>query len=159
MDSPKSWLTTPIKLTLPNGPSFTLAFGVVWSILTAPSATSILAIAGIGAQVTYRALQGIDQSTEVIIPKSIRSHYEAFILATYEELKNRFPNEESLLIDFSYNMLRQREATRADMAHFASFMLGETIGTEAWRKRVDRWAERQGLPKVEQYKRKSNELA
>ncbi len=70
------------------------------------------------------------------------------------------PTAEDLLLRVSYDGLRKRLLTRASAAALATEMLqrskskqSKPIGTEAWRKRVDRFAEREGLAKVEQYKR------
>jgi hypothetical protein len=59
------------------------------------------------------------------------------------------------LLEASYYALRAKTWTRAEAADIAATMLGREITTEAWRKAVDRWAEKQGLPKVEIYKRKA----
>ena len=54
----------------------------------------------------------------------------------------------------SYWELQRKETTRDEAAQRASAFLETPISTDAWRKRVDRWAEDQGLPALGQTKRR-----
>jgi len=62
-------------------------------------------------------------------------------------------NLEEFAIATAYILLRQNKITRDLAAFQAQSLLGREISTDTWRKRVDRWAERRGLPRVELYKR------
>ena len=79
-----------------------------------------------------------------------------------QALKNdraKLTNEEHVFLAQSYEHLKSKDWTRAQAAAFASTMLGRAIGIEAWRKRVDRWAEDQGLPAIGQTKRRRRNLS
>ncbi len=67
--------------------------------------------------------------------------------------KEHFKDDEDLLLRATYTMLKNGFMSRSEAVDFANQMLGKNFTTDAWRKRVDRWAEHEGLPKVEQYKR------
>jgi hypothetical protein len=74
--------------------------------------------------------------------------------------KNRWESDEDLAISFCYSMLHERLITRATAAAIAPFLLTDkeppagwdslagSIKTDAWRLRVDRWADRHGLEPV-----------
>ncbi len=69
-----------------------------------------------------------------------------------------FPNEawqtdEDPVLSITYHLLRSRQITYTQAAAIASELLGQAIKPEAWRKRVDRWRNDRGLPKVGQRKR------
>jgi hypothetical protein len=53
----------------------------------------------------------------------------------------------------SYTWLLEKQINRKQAARYASDVLGREISTDTWRKRVDRWAEKQHFPRVEIYKR------
>ncbi len=55
-----------------------------------------------------------------------------------------------LALQHTYRMLYERQITREQAAHLAASWINKPVTTEAWRKRVDRWAEDQGKPKIEQ---------
>ena len=63
---------------------------------------------------------------------------------------------EAFVLWRSYTWLLDKQINRKQAARYASDVLGREISTDTWRKRVDRWAEKQGFPRVEIYKR-SNE--
>ena len=68
-------------------------------------------------------------------------------------LKHR-PDHEADALKWSYNLLQNVKITRREAARFASEVLGYTVPEDSWRKRVDEWARKQGLPKVDLYKRR-----
>ncbi len=74
-----------------------------------------------------------------------------------KEITEDQPEKEDDVLRFSYVLLRKRRITRAEAASIATRLLGreEPINVDAWRSRVDRWAERQKpkLPPVEIRKR------
>ena len=53
-----------------------------------------------------------------------------------------------LALAISYEQLRHRQLTHAQAATFATALLDKPVKETAWRKRVDRWAAKQGLPPV-----------
>jgi hypothetical protein len=61
---------------------------------------------------------------------------------------------EERVLDFTYQWMRTKAMTREMAAFFASSQLGY-ISTDAWRKKVDRWAKSNGYPALGQTKRKS----
>ena len=54
-----------------------------------------------------------------------------------------------LALAISYEQLRHERLTPEQAAMFAGALAGKRISGTAWRKQVDRWAARQGLPPVE----------
>ncbi len=64
------------------------------------------------------------------------------------------PDEEAVL-GFTYMLLKVRQITHTEAAATATVLLSAQpkITPNAWRKRVDRWAKRNGLAAVEQRKR------
>jgi len=60
---------------------------------------------------------------------------------------------EDRVIDFTYQWMRRKAMTREMAAFFASKQLG-FITTDAWRKKVDRWAKSNGYPALGQTKRR-----
>jgi len=74
--------------------------------------------------------------------------------------KNRWSNEEDIALSFCYCMLRERLMTRKIAAGLAPILLTDdepssgwdsltgSISVDAWRLRVDRWAERHKLDPV-----------
>jgi hypothetical protein len=87
--------------------------------------------------------------------------YQAFetILRETESRIKDLPDSEDNVLWYSYEMLDQKKLTRERAAKIASGMLGKTFTTEAWRKRVDRWAEAQGHPPLGQTKRRPRKLS
>jgi hypothetical protein len=69
-----------------------------------------------------------------------------------------FDREEIMLVS-SYWALRQKHLTREQVAQEASTFLGKRLSTDAWRKRVDRWAEEQGYEAIGQTKRRPRKLS
>ena len=67
---------------------------------------------------------------------------------------DEWTDNEDMLLDQSYVALEQGRWTRARAANIAQTVLKKPLSTEAWRKRVDRWAEKQGLPPLGQTKRR-----
>jgi hypothetical protein len=72
----------------------------------------------------------------------------------YNTLGSVFSSPEDMLLNFSYALLQTRQITREYAASMASRALGREMSTTAWRKRVDRYAEAQGLPPLGQTKRR-----
>ncbi len=57
------------------------------------------------------------------------------------------PKDRALAL--TYHLLRSRSISHARAAEIASQLLGAEFSTEAWRRRVERWARKHNLPKVE----------
>lgn len=66
---------------------------------------------------------------------------------------------EELLLRRTYELLRDKRITRDGAATLASALFGLPITTDAFRKRVDRWAETHGLPPLGQTKRRPRKLS
>lgn len=64
----------------------------------------------------------------------------------------RWDDLEDRVIDFTYQWMLHRRMTRQMAAKFASSKLGH-VSTDAWRKKVDRWARVHGYPPLGQTKR------
>ena len=73
--------------------------------------------------------------------------------------RGKLAEQEYEMLNLSYHALLNKEQTRAEVAEFASIMLGHSVSTDAWRKAVDRWAEREGLPPLGQTKRRPRKLS
>ncbi len=58
-----------------------------------------------------------------------------------------------LALTRSYFLLYNNAITREQAADLASDIMKKRVSVESWRKRVDRWAEEQGYPKVQRRKR------
>lgn len=67
------------------------------------------------------------------------------------------PDNETDVVLLTYDLLSDRAISRDEAADLASDLLGRPIKSDAWRKRVDRFAEAHGLPKIEAYKRRRGE--
>ena len=67
---------------------------------------------------------------------------------------DKWETEEDQLLSLCYWLLKNKTFSREQAARFASARLPKPVDKDAWRKRVDRWAEAKGLPKVEQRKQK-----
>lgn len=57
------------------------------------------------------------------------------------------------VLGFTYALLRKQDLRPPEAAAFASGILHKPFTTEAWRRRVERWARANNLPQVEQRKR------
>jgi hypothetical protein len=75
----------------------------------------------------------------------------AYLRKMLEALKaygDRFSNRNEYVLALSYDLLSRREWTRDQALRFAQNMLDPTISADAWRRRVDRWAGREGKPAI-----------
>ena len=57
------------------------------------------------------------------------------------------PEERALVV--TYSLLRSKAVSHEHAANIASTMLGKTYSAEAWRKKLERWAQKHELPKIE----------
>jgi hypothetical protein len=57
-------------------------------------------------------------------------------------------NPELTALNFSYELLQGLKISREAAAKFASDILGKEVPPDSWRKRVDKFADDRGLPKV-----------
>jgi hypothetical protein len=69
-------------------------------------------------------------------------------------LRREWQDNEDMLLNHSYTLLHNKAMTRDQAAQFASSALGRPITANAWRKKTDRWGEKQGLPALGQTKRR-----
>ncbi len=67
-------------------------------------------------------------------------------LTTVERYVAQWDNPTELALAISYEQRRLRQLTDEQTATFASAVLDRRLTAAAWRKRVDRWTGRQGLP-------------
>jgi hypothetical protein len=74
-------------------------------------------------------------------PTEQQAQYIGRILATLEQsVAKQFRNQEELLIQGTYHLLKEGRITRKQAAEVAKAALGGKINEESWRKRVDRYA-------------------
>lgn len=85
------------------------------------------------------------------LPQEERAYLRR-MLECLKDMGDRNKDKETHALQISYEVLGRKDWTRKQAARFASNVLGREISTDTWRKRVDRWAQRQGKPKVEAYK-------
>ena len=79
------------------------------------------------------------------LPDQDRAYLREFL----EELKaygDHFKDKSEHVLSLSYDQLSRRAWTREQALRFARNLLDSSITAEAWRRRVDRWAEREGKP-------------
>jgi hypothetical protein len=81
------------------------------------------------------------------------------IIEQTKAVVEQWKDDEDMLLNHSYVMLRNKLWTREEAAQFAASIQGRTISTGAWRQRVNRWATAHGYPAIRQPKRKSRKLS
>ncbi len=91
--------------------------------------------------------------------KQREEHNIASMLQALDRNREKLANSEEDILDLSYRQLLFKQWTREEAAENASTLLQRPISTEAWRKRVDRWAEARGRPPLGQTKRRSRRLS
>jgi hypothetical protein len=69
-----------------------------------------------------------------------------YTLTAVERYVAQWDDPTELALAISYEQLRLGQLTDQQTATFASTVLDRRVTPVAWRKRVDRWARRQGLP-------------
>jgi hypothetical protein len=89
------------------------------------------------------------QDIEVEVPNDTDYRLQFMIFNLWQTLKQRYPTQDDILLDVSYDALQSGLFTRTDAGEFASLMLQERIESEAWRKRVNKYADAQGLKRPE----------
>lgn len=62
---------------------------------------------------------------------------------------NQWRNKEDGALELTYTLLREGSINREQAADFATDILGTPVGTEAWRKRLDKWANETGRTRVD----------
>ncbi len=70
-----------------------------------------------------------------------------------EAIRVLWRDQEEMVLFHTFRLLYEKKMSRRDAAEYASSILGRKISTDAWRKRVDRWAETREFPKVDLYSR------
>ena len=158
--NPFLWpITFTIALTRRNaGRTFTFPIPLFsfWKVYNALNTTksnrwsdliTIIELAGSMAGKLHREkYPDPDQALTEIWTKLALDLSEKSLLETLED-----PPEEEPVIGFTYRLLRARMLTRAQAAGFASALLRkkvEEVSPDAWRVKVDRWAERNKQPPV-----------
>ena len=69
-----------------------------------------------------------------------------YVLSAVERYIAQWEDPSELALAVSYDQLRKHQLTAAQAALFASALLYQPVTAEAWRQRVDRWAEAQQRP-------------
>ena len=82
------------------------------------------------------------------VPDSAHQNITA-ALSTLETHRQEFTTLNDHMLSYSYHMLRNQAWRRERAAEVASIILGRTINAEAWRKAVNKWAEKKGLPELD----------
>ncbi|MDP9313246.1 MAG: hypothetical protein M3R24_20570 [Chloroflexota bacterium] len=125
-----------------------------------PNLTELVALIGahaIKAKRTYTA-DGEQVATEMPTPLNDDERRQVRIMVheVANATQDMWHKSDELLIEASYEALRSGTLTRGQAAEFASALLGRTVSTDTWTKRVDRWVKQKGLPKIEIYQRKTD---
>ncbi len=117
-------------------------------------AASLLHVAGIQSIDTVKDLAwfGAALATGFVPDEQARLIFQT-IDEVRRALEAQWRDHDEMLLEGTYQLLRTREISRDRAAELASIVLGRTITTDTFRKRVDRYAESKGLRKVEIYKR------
>ncbi len=139
----------------------TMPLIVVWGLhkvatSVGPHLTEFVALIGAQAIKATPVTQNdqAESPDDTLSPEEL-DRVEIVVRYVAKTARDKWPKSEDLLIDASYQALRGGFLSRAQAAEFARELLGRKIEPDTWRKRVDRWAEKKGLPKVEQYKRRT----
>ncbi len=139
---------------------------MVWAIRKVANAfgpymTEFVALIGAHAVKAAYAVDGqqIEPSSHQGITDQDRRRVQIMVREVARAAQDKWPKSEDLLIEASYEALRQGLLTRGQAAEFASELLGRTVTMDTWRKRVDRWADQKKLPKVEIYQRKTDKVS
>jgi len=67
------------------------------------------------------------------------------------------PDKEEDVLELTHTLLRRREVTHEEAADVASSLLGKRYSANAWRMKLSRWADKNGLTQVEQRKRRATQ--
>lgn len=116
---------------------------------------TVLQVAMLGSHINT-ALLGDRPIPKTQEPYTVQMLEIDIINQTFDYLKNRplGPTYKDAVLWFSWLSLTGRHATSKEAATLASRELETTYNAEAFRQLVNRWAGRNGLDKVEKYKRK-----
>jgi hypothetical protein len=112
------------------------------TLQTDPEGTEATRLRDIAANdvMTSLVLVVPDARLEVTDPSRVLFHY------------TEWPSPDDRLLSFCYYLLRDKQINRIQAAEFASWVREKEgrgpVLTEAWRKRVDRWAGQHGLPQI-----------
>ena len=98
------------------------------------------------------AIAGVEVASERQVTANEMLRVEA-VLSAIQQHAETLEDPEEWILKYSYDSLRAKTMDRAHAAFVASALLNKPIKTDAWRKAVDRWAEKNDLPKVEIHRR------
>jgi hypothetical protein len=70
-------------------------------------------------------------------------------LRDLDDISRLWETKEDGAFEITYQLLRARQINRRQAAELASDILGESVNTEAWRKRLNTWVEDSGRAKIE----------
>ncbi len=126
-----------------------------------PHMTEFIALIGAHALKAAHTVNSeqIDPSSHQPVTDQERRRVQIMVREVARAAQDKWPKSEDLLIEASYEALRQGLLTRGQAAEFASELLGRRVTMDTWRKRVDRWADQKKLPKVEIYQRKTDKVS
>jgi hypothetical protein len=125
-------------------------FEIVWAFYRVskelgPADAFRLAALGVMVDgIRIRDVPGQDVELLTRLTPSTGERLEFMIDQLWQVLLKEFPKQVDFLLDTSYKMLRNGYFSRSEAAEFASQMLGKPIESEAWRKRVNKFARDRG---------------
>ncbi len=129
-----------VTFSFSNGETINMPFIVAWSIYHSPGYRPVFEIAMLGAQIAKP-----DINTDPSLRQQIEEEARKVTIMVFTGLKQKHPTREDLLCFFSYQLLSQGLANRPEVAQLVSYLLGRTIETDTWRKRLDKYIEAHGL--------------
>ncbi len=141
----------------------TMPLGLLWTMSRAAHASGMGAIMDVVRGTIILAheaeAQNIPNTTEAVIAawSQIIKIFASDPQKQERAWREETPKEDEVL-RFTYGLLRKKAIPHKLAALIASWILGqESITENAWRKKVDRWADRNNLPAVGIYKRGRSE--
>ncbi len=111
-----------------------------------------LVLAAFGGSMALQIRQSLDERRHQAdkLTEDETKQIWTVIQEIWKATEAHFRDDEEAVLDITYRALRDGIYNRGDAAIFASQMLGRNLSSEAWRKRVDRWADNKKLDPVEQ---------
>jgi hypothetical protein len=106
----------------------------------------------------HYAIDVVAAGAEMALGHEVTLLERAPILATLQHIQDHaktLEEPEQLILQHCYKELRAKKMTRQRAALLASTILDKPISTNAWRKKTDRWAEKQGMEPLGQTKRRA----
>jgi hypothetical protein len=133
-----------------SGQTFTMELSsyMSWDVIKTLLDIGPEAAVGLVRLVTEPLLYG-DTEYRAEPPIKYHARLRAVLYALHKlAIDEQWKAETDQVISLCYHLLRERKINRRNAADLASLLLKKETSTETWRKRVDRWVEKKGLPRV-----------